>query len=390
VKVLHVSSGNLYGGIETMLVTMARHRHECPQMEQRFALCFDGRVSAELRPTGAPVNVLGAVRLSRPLSVWRARRALRVLLDRSDCDVVICHGPWPLAVFGPAVRSARIPLVMWAHGPHTGRHWLERWARLRLPDLVISNSRFTTRQVSRFMPTVAQTVILYPVTMTTARVEPQHRDALRRELDTPSDAVVVVLASRMEAWKGHRTLLAALALLRENPNWYCWILGGAQRKAEARYLNGLQLLASSSRIAGRLQFLGDRTDVLRVLPAADIHCQPNTGPEPFGIAFIEAMSVSLPVVTSALGAAPEIIDETCGRLVPRDDPTSLAHVIDELIMDRALRRRLGAAGPARARMLCDPHDRLTDLEATLRTLVRGPRVANDSTLPVMPIGTADQ
>ena len=102
-RVLHVSSGNLYGGIETMLVTIARNRHACPQMEQQFAMCFDGKVTEELRGTGAVVHMLGAVRLSRPRSVWRARSALRSVQRKIRFDVVICHGPWPLAIFGPAV-----------------------------------------------------------------------------------------------------------------------------------------------------------------------------------------------------------------------------------------------------------------------------------------------
>ena len=62
------------------------------------------------------------------------------------------------------------------------------------------------------------------------------------------------------------------------------------------------------------------TDVPRLLAAADIHCQPNISPEPFGIAFIEALAAGLPVVTSAIGGAIEIVDDTCGRLVPASDP----------------------------------------------------------------------
>ncbi len=37
-RVLHVYSGNLYGGVETLLVTLARHRDLCPEMEPHFAI----------------------------------------------------------------------------------------------------------------------------------------------------------------------------------------------------------------------------------------------------------------------------------------------------------------------------------------------------------------
>ena len=52
-------------------------------------------------------------------------------------------------------------------------------------------------------------------------------------------------------------------------------------------------------IAGRVRFLGERRDVAACMHAADIHCQPNTAPEPFGLVFVEALYAGLPVVTTA-------------------------------------------------------------------------------------------
>src|SRR6266850_1619962 len=128
-RVLHVYSGNLYGGVETMLVTLARHRNSCKEMEPHFAICFDGRLSDELVGAGALTHQLGNVRLRQPSSILRARRKLRELLGQGTFDVVICHGPWSLAIFGPVARAARLPLVFWLHGPVSGSHWTERWAR---------------------------------------------------------------------------------------------------------------------------------------------------------------------------------------------------------------------------------------------------------------------
>ena len=71
-RVLHVYSGNLFGGIETMLLTMARERALCPAIEPAFALCFEGRLGAELAATGVAVQRLPEVRASRPLTIRRA------------------------------------------------------------------------------------------------------------------------------------------------------------------------------------------------------------------------------------------------------------------------------------------------------------------------------
>ena len=47
-RVLHIHSGNLYGGGETVLNTLVRCRALSPAMEHHFALCFDGLLSSEL------------------------------------------------------------------------------------------------------------------------------------------------------------------------------------------------------------------------------------------------------------------------------------------------------------------------------------------------------
>ena len=75
-RVLHIVSGRLYGGVETALVTMARYRLLCPEVEPEFAVCFDGRLRDELTAAGAPVHMLGEVRVRHPLSIFRARRRL--------------------------------------------------------------------------------------------------------------------------------------------------------------------------------------------------------------------------------------------------------------------------------------------------------------------------
>src|ERR1700755_3449005 len=110
-RVLHVHSGNLYGGVETMLFTLARRRDSCPSMEPHFALCFEGRLGEELRGSGARVHSLPGVRVSRPATLGRARRALAALLREESFHVAICHSTWTQAIFGNVVRASSTPLV---------------------------------------------------------------------------------------------------------------------------------------------------------------------------------------------------------------------------------------------------------------------------------------
>lgn len=340
--VLHVHSGNLYGGVETFLLSLARFSALAPSMDMSVALTSEGRIASELRHAAVPVTILGEARISRPLSVKRARRALAALVGSSRPDVVVCHQAWPLALFGPVARSHSIPLVLWMHMA-AGRHMLDRLAWRVQPGTVVCNSRYTAST----LPT------------SNARVEVVYApiDAGRALADHTASSnghAVIIQVSRMEPLKGHAVLLDALAQLGDRKGWTCRLAGGAQRAREAQYMASLRARAATLGIADRIEFLGERSDIQRLLADSDIYCQPNVEPEAFGISLIEAMAAGLPVVTSALGGAKEIVDETCGVLVTPRDSKRLAFELSALLDDRGRRERLGAHGPARARMLCDP------------------------------------
>jgi glycosyltransferase involved in cell wall biosynthesis len=369
-KILHVHSGNLYGGVETLLATVWRERAACPSMKTEFALCFEGRLSEELRAAGATVHTLGVARVRSPLSVRRARRTLARVLREQCFDLVVCHSSWTQALFGASSRAAGLPLVFWMHAPADGRHWLERWARRTPPDLVVCNSRFTSESAKQLYPRARAEVVYCPVSATAARLSPAERASLRAEFDTPETATVVVQTSRMEEWKGHVLHLEALAKLKDVAGWVCWIVGGAQRPVEAAYVEGLRERAARLGITGRVRFAGQRTDVQRLLAAADIHCQPNMGAEPFGITFVEALAGGLPVVTTDIGGAREIVDDSCGVLVPRGDANALASALRELIESPALRERHALCGPTRAKELCDPATQLNRLHGLFDALAR--------------------
>ncbi len=367
-RILHISGGNLYGGVETILVTLARYRQALPALDQEFALCFEARLSTELAASGAPVHLLGEVRTRRPFTVWRARRKLRGLLRERQIDVAVCHMPWSQAIFGPAARDAGIPLVFWMHGATRGWHWLELWARLTPPDLTICNSRFTSSTLVDLYRGSPFEVVYPPLPPPAAGLSASERAAVRAALDTPPSATVIVQVSRMEPLKGHELLLEALGRLRDLPGWVCWVAGGPQRPRERRYVETLERAASKFEISDRVRFLGERSDVPRILRAADIYCQPNTRPEGFGLGFVEAMGVGLPLISTAIGAATEIIDGSCGVLVELGDVQALAGALRRLIEEPGERTRLGAAGPERARRLCDPSAQTVKLGRALEAL----------------------
>lgn len=360
-RVMHVGHGRMYGGIETLLYALALYRELCPAMDPHFALSFEGRLSDELVRSGVLVHHLGDTRISRPLTILRARRALRSALESRQFDIVVCHSAWTQAVLGPAVKHAGVPLAFWQHGPTTGRHWLERWAKTCRPRVAVSNSTFTACTLAQFYPGVEVQVVYCPVPLPEAQAA-DVRAVVRREFSTADEATVIVQVGRLESGKGHFAHLDALALLRHLPDWVCWFIGGAQNREEVQYLKDLQATARTLGISDRVRFCGQRSDVPRILSAADVYCQPNVRPEGFGITFVEALNAGLPVISTAIGGASEIVDSSCGVLVAPGNTPELAEALARLVVDPGERARLGSAGPRRAHDLCNPAARLGELE----------------------------
>jgi glycosyltransferase involved in cell wall biosynthesis len=225
------------------------------------------------------------------------------------------------------------------------------------PDLVITNSRFTAARVRPRFPNQSVPVIYYPVAPPADfRTAAEWRAATRKEQGVDESTTVILQVGRLDAWKGYRTHLEALAKLKPERNWVGWIAGGPQTEEQEQYFRQLQETAARLGIADRIRFLGQRIDVPQLMAAADIFCQPNLEPEPFGLVFI--------------GGAVEIVDESCGLLVTPGDAGSLAQSLDALIESPGLRARLGGAGVERARSLCDPASQMKKIEELMQAEIR--------------------
>ncbi len=365
-KVLHIVSGNLYGGVESLLVTLARCQRVNPRLKAAFALTSDGRLRDELEAVGAEVHMLGQVRLRNPLSMRRARASLAALLGKNDLDAVICHSAWPEVVFGREARRAGVPLVYWLHCATSGDHWLERLARRTPPDLVVAVSHDAAESCRANLYPGVRTEVVYSPMLDVAELDHEEsRRRVRAELGTPDGRVVVLQVSRMEAWKGQEDHVRALSAMRGVPDWECWLVGGAQRPHEREYFDALRRDVEALGIASRVRFLGERSDVPHLMAAADLFCQPNRQTEGFSMVFREALLSRLPLLTTDIGSARELIDERCGVLVPPGDPDALVAALEELVRDEAARARLGAAGPDRVWELCDPSLQTAKLETLL-------------------------
>jgi glycosyltransferase involved in cell wall biosynthesis len=162
---------------------------------------------------------------------------------------------------------------------------------------------------------------------------------LRDEYGMEPGSQIVGVVARLEAEKGHQTLIEAWPhVLRRVPDAYLLIVGEGSRR------DALEHLGASLRVAHRVVFAGRRDDIPAVTAALDVAVLPSWR-EAQGLSILEAMALSRPVVASDVGGIPEMVEDgVTGLLVPHDDPIALATAIVRLLTDHGLADTIARAG----------------------------------------------
>ncbi|OGL01419.1 MAG: hypothetical protein A3E31_16510 [Candidatus Rokubacteria bacterium RIFCSPHIGHO2_12_FULL_73_22] len=143
--------------------------------------------------------------------------------------------------------------------------------------------------------------------------------------------------------KGFDLLVEALPrLAAEVPSARVLLVGDGPERA------ALEARARALGVAARLHVTGATPEVAAHLAAADVLAAPSRN-EGMGRALVEAMALGLPVVATAVGGIPAVVEDGgCGRLVPPGDADALAAALAGLGRDARLRETLGRAAVVRA------------------------------------------
>lgn len=167
--------------------------------------------------------------------------------------------------------------------------------------------------------------------------DPARRASTRASLGIEEGAVVFVCVANLSQAKGHARLIAAFEKVRSTvavPVTLLLVGDGPLRRS-------LEALAAPHGTA--VKFLGARTDVADILGAADAFVLASDY-EGSPLSIMEAMAAGLPVVATAVGGVPELVTtDHDGVLVPGADVPALSAAMAKAAVDRAWRRRLGAA-----------------------------------------------
>lgn len=159
----------------------------------------------------------------------------------------------------------------------------------------------------------------------------------------PSD-LVVTFAGRIVRDKGVEELYRAWQGLREQYPTLHLVMAGPLEARDA-VSGGLM---DALRADPRVHLTGEVEDVSEILSMSDLVAVPSRR-EGFGVVFIEAGAMCLPVVATRIPGCVDAVDDgVTGTLVSREDSSALRNAIQRYLDDPMLRRQHGEAGRRRA------------------------------------------
>src|SRR5207245_9607258 len=130
---------------------------------------------------------------------------------------------------------------------------------------------------------------------------------------------------RWEAVKNQTCLVQAFARLAgTHPAMFLVIAG------EGRCRSSLEDLARQSNVASRVRFLGERSDLPRLLQAMDVFVLPSVA-EGMSNTLLEAMASGLPIVATRVGGSPEVVADGINGLLVESLPEALAAAIERYV-----------------------------------------------------------
>ncbi len=357
--------GTCYGGAERVAFELVKRldperfaQHLCvthaPPAGRRAA---EDRDMAELERVGVQIMKLEC--RSPPSNIAWARLYRR--LRRGSIDVLHSHMPRasvPGTILG---RLARVPVIVshehgWAFQGQPVRQFLDRNVVARGSDVLLAVSEWDRSRMVEIERIPAERIRILPNGIPPAPVEGSD---VRGELGIPVHVALVGAIGRLYPEKGYDELIQAIALLtRAGVGPIACVIAGHGPEQDRLNMLIVELgLANEVRLIGRRQ---DVPDVIRALDVAVLSSRNEGSP----LAVMEYMAAGAPIVATAVGGVPELIEDGVnGLLVPPRDPSALAGAIRRLLQDRTLASRLGDA--ARERQRAD-----YDLDAVVGRLER--------------------
>lgn len=273
-----------------------------------------GRMADRVTSAGGEIITLDAG-TKNPARIWTNAARLADIARREHVDLIHARSRAPAWSALIAARRIEKPFVTTYHGAYAENDPFKRLYNsvMARGDVTIANSQYTADLIRARYRTPPERIAVIPRGVDIARfdqrvISAERKAKLAAAWGIEADSPVVLHAARLTGWKGQTILIDAMARLSASgrAGTAVVVLAGDAQGRET-YVRDLHARAAAAGIADRIKLVGHVDDIAAAYALAYVTVVASIEPEAFGRAAAEALAVGCPVITTNLGAPPEIV-----------------------------------------------------------------------------------
>lgn len=353
IKILHIITGLNTGGAERALYNLLASDFRCKYDCSVISLVDEGTYGTKIRALGIPVYV---IKMHKNFSVFKSIAVLRNIIKKIAPDILqgwMYHGNL-VATLAKYFCDGQVMLA-WNIRHSLYKLKAETFTIRQIikvnrllssrADAIFYNSRISQLQHESF-GFDSKHSIYNPngFDINNLKPSPKKRKILRKKLGILEENSVIGHVARYHPMKDHASFIkASIMVMSERSDLVVLLIGRGVKDNTSFLLNDLP-----KSLFSRFYFLGERSDVYDLMQSMDGFCLSSAWGEGFPNVLGEAMSMSVPCITTDVAESSEVVGET-GIVVPPCDPKKLAEAIftflnlsssEKISLGKAARKRI--------------------------------------------------
>jgi len=346
VKIAHIITDLDTGGAEIMLYKLLASLHNEALNSTVISLMGRGKITERIEALGVKVETLDLGQGERPS--WQTIKKLRQFMRVFNPDIVqgwMYHGNIAATVavflFDPMRRKVKLfwnvrQTLYDIKSEKIQTRWLivlGRWLSFFSHSIIYNSNLSAEQHCNAGYLSKKTKIIPNGFDLQKFRPDQNRRQQLRKELEVSESTILIGHISRLHPMKDHATLLRAINRVIEN-------IFGSGSKQEVLFLLVGHGVTSELSSNTAIRFLGERSDIPKIMSALDIVVSSSAWGEGFPNVIGEAMASKVPCVVTDVGDSAYIVGKY-GRVCPVGDDQCIASSLLQLIENTQERKTAG-------------------------------------------------
>jgi glycosyltransferase involved in cell wall biosynthesis len=349
--VLHILNGEVFSGVEQVVVTLCRHL-DLERYRPHVVTLFDGFTAQRAKELGFSVDIV-------PMkSRWDLRpvQRIRSICKQANVKILHVHTIRSHLVGALAAQKLQIPVVVHIHSPaiqESERRIKNLWnafveARLqkRTAKYIIVANSLRKYMIEKGIPESKITALLNAIDVRGV-VEASRpvgtQLSIHQRLNLDSDVKLIGMVALFRHRKGAQDLLQAVKILGRGPVPYRLVMIGDGEKLPGggNYLDVLKQMTIELGISHQVIYVGFQENFSQWMAGLDIFVLPSRFGEGLPMVVLEAMALGIPVIATPVeGTAEVLTDKVSGLLPPVENPKALVDALNLLLADPEMGKRM--------------------------------------------------